>query len=483
MSLEAERSVLGYLLLSGNGFSEIADVVAAEDFSTEIHQRIFLAAESLAGEGKPTSMILVLPHITGGDETQEQHSREYLAGLCAEHQVATRATLVPYARHIRETSEMRQLAQSAQRTFEQACSRAPGLKPQHIAADMIADADRIASSSLPASVQSVTLGQAGRSAYAETAERRAGKPITGVKTGLADVDDMLGALEPGQGSILAGRPSMGKTAVGVSIAVNVARSGAGVLYVSLEMSAGPLAHRALSLVTAERGAGVPYFRLTRGQVNAVELAAVEHASADLDPLPFVIEQRPGLTVSQIVAKARQVKQQFAAQGTPLRLVIVDHLGLVRPSSRYSGARYLEIGEISAALHALARELDVHCLALAQLNREAEKRDDKRPKLSDLRESGELEQNADVVLSVFREAYQLERSANPEDAVRLLDVENDLELAVLKNRHGPTGRAVLFANMPCNLVRAKEQTASSPPAPTPRKPYLRPVRASDQRQGG
>lgn len=480
--LEAEQAVLGAMLLSGDGFHRIADVLTADDFSEELHRRIFAVAETLAQEGRPTNMILVAHHIGDHDLGGGMTTRQYLSKLCAGEIIATPATLVPMAKHVRETSDLRQLVQAAQRTIEQATAGIPGLKPSRLASDLIADADRISAAAIPPTMQSVTLGQAGRSAYAEAAERRAGKPSSGVPTGLDELDSMIGALEPGQGSLLAGRPSMGKTALALSIAFNIARSGHGVLYVSLEMGADPLAARVLSLVTAEQGAGVPYFRLAKGSVSAVELAAVERASGKLDGLPFIIEQRPGLTVSQVLAKARQVKQQFAAQGTPLSLVVVDHLGLVRPSSRYSGLRTLEIGEISAGLIAMARELDVHCLGLSQLNRKAEERADKRPQLSDLRDSGDLEQNADVVLSVFREAYYLERSSDPDDAARLLAVENSIEVAVLKNRQGPIGRAEMTADMPCNLVRAMSPAASTPPAPSrsPR-PYLRTIYSDDARQ--
>lgn len=329
--LEAEQAVLGAMLLSGDGFHRIADVLRPDDFSEEIHRRIFGVAEALAQEGRPTNAIMVLHHLGDHDLGDGMSTRQYLANLCAGERIATAATLVPMAKHVREIADMRQLVQAAQRTIEQASAGIPGLKPSRLAADLIADADSIVSAAVPASMHSVSIGQAGRSAYAEAAERRAGKPSSGVQTGLGELDSMIGTLEPGQGSLLAGRPSMGKTAVALSIAHNVARAGHGVLYVSLEMGAVSLATRVLSLVTAEQGAGVPYFRLAKGHVSAIELAAAEKASGALEGLPFVIEQRPGLAVSQIIAKARQVKQQFADRGAPLALVVVDHLGLVRPS--------------------------------------------------------------------------------------------------------------------------------------------------------
>lgn len=204
-------------------FHRLADVLTVDDFSEEIHQRIFTVAEALVQDNCPPNMILVMHHLGNHDLGGGLTTRAYLSSLCAGERVATSTTLVPMAKHVRDMSDLRQLMLAAQRTIEQASAGIPGLKPSRLAADLIAEADRVAASATPASMHSVTIGQAGRSAYVEAAERRAGKPSSGVQTGLDDLDAMIGALEPGQGSILAGRPSMGKTALALSIAVNVAR--------------------------------------------------------------------------------------------------------------------------------------------------------------------------------------------------------------------------------------------------------------------
>lgn len=466
--LEIEQAVLGAILHpSPNAdatFGRVAAILDRDDFAEEIHRRIYDVAAALTNEGRPANIVLIKPHL-GEHDLGGMTTAQYLARLCAER--ASDATLDQFARAIREAADMRRLVEAAQMTVQQACAGAVGVKPSRLAADLIERADSIAMRDVSPGMRRVSIGQAGRAALAEVAERKAGKPSRGVLTGIDEIDGMIGALEPGHGSILAGRPSMGKTAVAVQIGYSVAKAGGGVLGVSLEMGAMPLAQRVLSLVTAHSGHGVPYSFVAKGQITDADEGALYRASEAIDLLPFEIEPQPGMNVSQIVVKARQVKKMFEGRGIPLRLVIVDHIGLVRPSSRYSGNRVLEVGEISAALHGLARELDVHVMMLCQLNREVEKRADKRPQLSDLRDSGDLEQNADIVFGAYRESYYLENSGDPADAAKALDLENEMELAVLKNRQGPRGTAKLYANMACNVVRS---AGYSPPT----RPHLRAV---------
>ncbi len=213
----------------------------------------------------------------------------------------------------------------------------------------------------------VSIGESARDAFVGCVEVKEGKPSRGLRTGLADLDTMIGGLERGAGLVLAGRPSMFKTGVAVEIARNVAKSGKGVFYVSLEMGAGLLAQRALSSVAYDDGgAPIQYTRIAAGRVSGREVERLERASAELDRLPFIIEQQPGLTVSQIGARVRRAIIQQKERGVDLALVIVDHIGLVGASSRYRGDRVREIGEISANLHALARETDTHVMMLSQL---------------------------------------------------------------------------------------------------------------------
>jgi replicative DNA helicase len=452
VSIAAEQVVLGTILLQPQMIARAMDVLRADDFSEEIHRRVFDVVARLSEEGRTPSLITVLPFIGDHQLFEGVSTQQYLAELCTYYSVGS-GSIDDTTRIVRELSLRRQLIDLAKQSIDMASAVGFDVKPETIAAQMISRLDEIAAFGQSNSLRRIGLGTAAQTAFADALEKRSGKPARGVKTGLAALDEMLGALEPGHGSVLAGRPSMGKTAVGLAIAQNVARSGSGVAYVSLEMGGISLAQRALAAECFDdRAKPIPYMRIARGQFSDQEAERIDAAARRLALVPMQIEQQPALLVSQIAARVRQIKVQMAAEGVSLGIVVIDHLGLVGASSRYSGDRVREIGEISAGLHGLAREADTHVMMLCQLNRKVEERQDKRPQLSDLRESGEIEQNADVVMGVFREAYYVERSGHLDEAARGEQIKNEIEVNVLKNRQGPTGSARLFADMACNAIR-------------------------------
>lgn len=453
-SLEAEQVILGAAMMHAGLMPRLMDALAAEDFAEPVHQNIFTVCCDLAAQGRVVTPIVVAPMLPGDELAPGMRTQAYLARLCA--QSPGPLVALDCARIVREKSRRRRLVSIASEIAVYAETSTLDLPASKIAADAVAQLDGIAAADLAAGVRRVGLGEAGRAALTKVHQKRAGEPVRGVLTGLSALDAVLGALERGQGSVLAGRPSMGKSAVALEIAVNAARAGTGVAYISLEMDGVMLAQRALASLCFDdfNEKPIPYSRIGRGQVSDREIDRLDRASSRLDDLPLVIEQQPGLNVSQIGARLRQLRTAWEAQGQSLGLVVVDHLGLVSASSRYSGDRVREIGEISAGFHALAREADVHVMMLSQLSRQIEQRSDKRPQLHDLRESGEIEQNADVVMGVFREAYYLERSGlnGAEDEARLEAVQNIIEIGVLKNRQGPTGPVRLFADMASNAIR-------------------------------
>jgi replicative DNA helicase len=261
--------------------------------------------------------------------------------------------------------------------------------------------------------------------------------------------------------VMAGRPGMGKTALALCVARATASAGEPTFFASLEMGDVSLSDRNLADVAFERHRPIPYYDIANGTLNEAQARRVIEAARLQRELPLTIDPAPGLTISQIAARARRHKQILERQGLRLGPVIVDHMHIVRPSKRYSGNRVNEVGEISAALKALAKELDVPVIALAQLSRALESRDDKRPTMADLRDSGTIEQDADAIIFVYREAYYLERStgANAEqEAVRvdrLIDAKDQLEAIVAKQRNGPTGTVKLFCDIACNAVRDPE----------------------------
>ena len=452
-SLELEQALLGALILSNDVMHRISDAVRAEHFFEPLHQQIFEVSDRIISEGRTATPATIAPYL-GEVDLGGVTVSQYLARLCAE--AITISGAPGYAQEIYELAMRRRLIEVAVDYIDKSYHAAAGVKPAKIAAEMVSDLDEIASAGISPTMRGATIGQAGRSAYAACVAIRDGAPTRGLRTGLKSLDDMIGCLERGAGSVLAGRPSMGKSAVALEIAHNVARFGKGVAYFSLEMGAEALAQRALSSIAYDDGEmpPIPYFRIQSGKVSARETQRLERATGLLDDLPVFVDPQPALSVSQIGSRARRLIIREKERGGDVALIVVDHLGLIAASGRYAGDRVREIGEISSSLHALARETDTHVMMLSQLSRKCEDRQDKRPMLSDIRESGEIEQNADIVFGVFREAYYLERGGNLsiEQIDALERCRNTLEIGILKQRQGATGSVMLFADLACNAIR-------------------------------
>ncbi len=270
--------------------------------------------------------------------------------------------------------------------------------------------------------------------------------LAGVATGMRDLDRMMGGLHPSDLIILAGRPSMGKTALATNIAVNAAKAlrlekqpDGSMKAVELEMAAEQIATRIIS-----EFARVSSEKIRRGDVDQDQFDKIYHAARDLEQLPLYIDDTGGLSIAQLAARARRLKRQHG-----LGLLVVDYLQLITGSGKRHDGRVQEITEISQGLKALAKELNVPIIAAAQLSRQVESRDDKRPQLSDLRESGSIEQDADVVLFVYREKYYLSRGEPREGTeehakwiARLEEVGDTAEIIIGKQRHGPIGKIEL-----------------------------------------
>lgn len=248
------------------------------------------------------------------------------------------------------------------------------------------------------------------------------------------------------------------TTLGLSTAIKAAKSGAGVGFVSLEMDADKLAARAISDIAYDWGVKVPYSDIIKGNVSDADLDSLTSGSIDLDRLPIWIEEQSGLSMTDIRVKAEAMMEDMQRQGASLDLLLIDHLGLIRPGGRYSGNRVQEISEMTAGCKALAREYGIAVVLLSQLNRAVESRDNKVPKLSDLRDSGSIEQDADTIIFLYREAYYLQREKGGghekerERAERLADCEYKLEFHIAKQRNGPLRSIDLFVDVACSAVR-------------------------------
>lgn len=290
------------------------------------------------------------------------------------------------------------------------------------------------------------------------ARMRAGEPDrNAISTGIAALDAQTGGMHRGEYIILGGRPSMGKTALGVQLAYNVAQNGGGVFYASLEMPVPLLTPRIVACHLWMPGTqNIEYQAVLRGHLNEQQARFVASAADEMNHWPFIIDDAPGLSAGELEARALVSKSRLEQGGKSLDLVVVDHLHKMRHAG--SQSKVAEYTEISARLAEIAKRLDCPVLALAQLNRAVEAREDKRPQLADLRESGSIEQDADTVLFVYRHAYYLERircTKADAEAGRLADldaVRDKLEVIIEKQRSGPIGTVELFCAMAANVVR-------------------------------
>jgi replicative DNA helicase len=292
----------------------------------------------------------------------------------------------------------------------------------------------------------------------DRAERiRAGVPDEGaISTGFAALDGVTGGLHKGESSIIGARPGMGKTAIAVQVAANVSRNRKGTAFFSLEMPRGSLTLRLVAERLYAPDRPIPYTNIARGLLSDDELRWARSAAQEMKDWPLVINDAPGLTPAEIEAHARVAAAQLERKGYSLDLVIVDHLHKVREPR--ASSKVHELTEISAALAEMSKRLNVAVLSQAQLNRSVESRDDKRPSLADLRESGAIEQDADLVMFLYREDYYVARqrcsnAINEADRQRELDsLQGKLELAIAKQRNGPLANIDLWCDLACNVIR-------------------------------
>jgi replicative DNA helicase len=451
-ALSAEQGLLGAILHNSDVIDRVRGIVDADDFHEQVNATIFRTMCERRDAGETIDGRLV--RIAIGDQDLGGITvGEYLARLYAH---ATTVSNAPdYAKAIRHAAMMRKLLAAAKDAVA-AMSSGAVQDPSRYAAQMIEELDVVATSGTHEGLKRVGLGSASQQAIDAALAAREGRIERGAPYGIPSLDRMTLGMRPGQMIVLAGRPGMGKTTVGVALALNAAKAGHGVYFVSLEMVAQELGERALAAASFSPRDKNPisYRDIAKGKdLKDEDVWALQEAQKRLNRYPLTIEQQPGLTISQIAARARQARASMERKGIPLSLVVIDHLGLIKATSRYSGNRVQELTEITGAIKVLAKELNVAVLVLSQLSRETEKREEKRPQLSDLRDSGSIEQDADMVMGLYREAYYLEHKANPsaEDMAKLEESRDLIEVELLKQRQGPTGRLKLFCAINCNAV--------------------------------
>lgn len=436
---DAEASLLGAILIDSDAIVKIADIVNAEDFYDPKNGRIYEAVTQLYEKHSPIDVLTLSDQLKSSGFIDYVGGASYLTQLT--NFVPTAAHAEQYANIIAEKSMRRRLIKSSQDTVElayneerplqelveEAETRLFEVSQQHVKQDI-------------ASIETV-LGES----FDRLDELHKDKgTLRGLPTGYKDMDNLLAGLQKSDLFILAARPSIGKTAMVLNLAQNIAiGSQEPVLIFSLEMSKEQLVDRMLS-----KESGVDAWALRTGNLTDSDFEKIGHAMGSLSEAPIFIDDSPGITVSDLRTKARR-----EAHTRPLGLIIVDYLQLMSGGSRFAGQsnRVQEISEISRGLKGIARELNVPLIALSQLSRSVESRTPQIPQLQDLRESGSIEQDADVVAFLYREDYY-----NPDS-----ERKNIMDVFIRKHRNGPTGTVELYFDREKQTIRSIDTKHSDP----------------------
>lgn len=439
-NLEAEASLLGSILIDADAIVKVADIVQEADFYDKKHQDIYSSIKKLYTNRSPIDVLTLSEQLSNEGTLDRAGGSGYLSELTNFVPTATHA--VQYAKIVAAKAVRRRLIKASQDVIEL------GYKGDDDVQDLIemAETKLFEVSKEHVKQDIVSLENILSDNFERLDELHKDKAtIRGVPTGFKDLDNILAGLQKSDLFILAARPSMGKTALSLNIAHNVAsRSKQPVLLFSLEMSKEQLVDR---LLAAE--AGVDAWSLRTGNLTDTDFEKIGHAMGTLSEAPIYIDDSPGITVNDMRTKARREAHQ-----RPIGLVIVDYLQLMSGGSRFSsdgGNRVQEISEISRGLKGIARELNVPVVALSQLSRSVESRSPQIPQLADLRESGSIEQDADVVAFMYREEYY-----NPDS-----DRKNITDIFIKKHRNGPTGAIELFFDREKQRFRSLEKKHSTP----------------------
>ncbi len=449
-NIDAEQALLGALLFDNETYHRVSDFLRPDHFYDPVHGRIFESASRLIQRGDVADAITLAPLGEADVGLKQLGGKAYLAELMAGH--ASSAAAIDYAKFVYDMALRRELIRVGGDIEKDAQE-----DRERGAREIIESAERkLFDLAETGSTQRgfVTFADALADSIemAAAAYERDGH-LSGIATGLDDLDEKLGGLHKSDLIILAGRPSMGKTSLATNIAFNIARkyraeadqtgerrsvSGGVVGFFSLEMSSEQLATRILA-----EASGVASHRIRRGDIEPSEFEQIREAAAEIAACPLHIDDTGGLSMSALAARARRLKRTVG-----LDVIVADYLQLITATGgKASDNRVQEISQITQGLKSLAKELDIPVIALSQLSRQVENRDDKRPQLSDLRESGSIEQDADVVMFVYREAYYVSRrepksKEGTEEYAAWQDemaaVHGKAEVIIGKQRHGPIG---------------------------------------------
>ena len=439
-NIEAEQAVIASVLVSNDIYDEISPIVDAQKFFDPVHVKLYETIEILISKGLLANPITLKNYFENNEGLKELGGQEYLIKITKFSTSVKQA--IDYAKIVQEMHIRRELIKISQSILDESSTdRDLGTSGEMIIQNAekslfdLAERGHFNQSFMKFDNALKQTIEMAKSAYQNE------EGLVGVPTGLTDLDSRLGGLHKQDLVIIAGRPSMGKTALATNIAFHAARNiekkgdKSTIAFFSLEMSSEQLSTRILSEQSRIRSNDI-----RRGKVSEKEFEQFIETSKNIFNLPLFIDETPAITIAAISNRSRRIKRLFG-----LELIIVDYIQLMRSSGKKEYNRVQEISEITQGLKALAKELNVPVLALSQLSRAVEQRDDKKPQLADLRESGSIEQDADVVMFVFRQAYYLQNKEptvgsieHAEWQTKMNEISHLAEIMISKQRHGPTG---------------------------------------------
>ena len=438
-NIDAEQALIGSVLVNNDIIDEVANIINFKEFYDPIHSKIYDMIEKLHNKGMIANPITLKTPFEKDDNLSEIGGTEYLVKLTRLSSSTKQS--IDYAKIIHEKFVKRELFKISENLSENAIDE----KTEKTGDDIIQDTEKL----LFDLAERGTFNQSflkfdqalDQTIEMATNAMKSDQGIVGIPTGLKDLDERLGGLHKSDLVIIAGRPSMGKTALATNIAYYAAKKimdnneKTSIAFFSLEMSSEQLATRIISEQSRIKSNDI-----RRGKVSEEEFNRLIETSRNIHELPLVIDETPAITIATLSNRARRIKRLFG-----LDLIVVDYIQLMTTGSKRYDGRVQEISEITQGLKALAKELSVPVLALSQLSRAVEQRDDKKPQLSDLRESGSIEQDADVVMFVFREEYYLMGKEpkmgtieHAEWQSKMNEIIGQADLIIGKQRHGPTG---------------------------------------------
>lgn len=453
-NIEAEQALLGALLVHNEGFDRVRDVLAPEHFADAVHRRIFERISRKVEAGDRADPVTLRALFADDEGLSQLGGPSYLGRLAAA--CVTPSSAREYALIVaglwrkRETLAALDAARDAIAAAETPEPAAMALEAQLAA---ISEGARRSPLLVPWATAVAGAVDEVLNAYQSEGDPRA------VATGIKPLDEQLGGLFPGELALLGGRPGMGKSAIALSVALHAAEAGKGVLFASLEMPAADLAKRGLASLMAARGLRIPYRDARRGRITEAQVRGYVESAADLTRLPIQMTPPSVRSVDALSVAIRRAARAFERQGCELGLIVFDYIQIADGP----GARDIDrVGAISKALKVAALRHAVPVLALSQLSRAVESREDKRPMLSDLRESGQLEQDADVIMFAYRDEYYLERT-RPQEGSRgyseavlewheaMERARGWLEVIIAKQRMGDVGTARVKADLAVNRL--------------------------------